>query len=48
VSCQEALGFAAVTAPGGRVEGEIHRVLFYPVASRGRGMVGLESSYVPA
>ena len=28
VSCQKALGFAAVTAPGGGVDGKIHRVLF--------------------
>jgi hypothetical protein len=33
---EEALGFAAVAAPGGGVDGEIHRVLFYLLRGRGR------------
>ena len=48
VGGEEALRFAAVTAPGGRVDGEIHRVLFYPVARGSAGALHYNPAYVAA
>ncbi len=48
VGGEEALGFAAVAAPGGRVDGDIHRVLFYPVARWSAGGLLYNPAYVAA